>query len=159
MQDHNKIEVRPRNWLTPVALVILREEGSYGYELMDRLEEFGFEQIRCIGPLGGWTRKVCVSPNGRPQRVDRPAERTQLLRLGNRILRLGRRRVNSTRMLWTLSTEPIQVGSPRLRSTAKSSPRYARGRSGGGCGERAPRGDSATRGDGRGTTQSRVGAE
>ena len=46
MQDHNKIEVRPRNWLTPVALVILREEGSYGYELMDRLEEFGFEQIR-----------------------------------------------------------------------------------------------------------------
>src|SRR5918998_259961 len=46
MQDHNKIEVRPRNWLTPVALVILREEGSYGYELMERLEEFGFEQIR-----------------------------------------------------------------------------------------------------------------
>jgi poly-beta-hydroxybutyrate-responsive repressor len=46
MQDHNKIEVRPRNWLTPVVLVILREEGSYGYELMERLEEFGFEQIR-----------------------------------------------------------------------------------------------------------------
>ena len=46
MQDHNKIEVRPRNWLTPVALVILREEGSYGYELMERLEEFSFEQTR-----------------------------------------------------------------------------------------------------------------
>ena len=46
MQDHNKIEVRPRNWLTPVALVILREEGSYGYELMERLEEFGFEQVQ-----------------------------------------------------------------------------------------------------------------
>ena len=44
--DHHKIEVRPRDWLTPVALVILREESSYGYELMERLEEeFGFEQI------------------------------------------------------------------------------------------------------------------
>src|SRR5215211_4620994 len=46
MQDRNKIEVRPKNWLTPVTLVILREESSYGYELMERLEEFGFEQIR-----------------------------------------------------------------------------------------------------------------
>ena len=45
MQDRNKIEVRPKNWLTPVALVILREESSYGYELMERLEQFGFEQI------------------------------------------------------------------------------------------------------------------
>ena len=44
--DHHKIEVRPRDWLTPVALVILREESSYGYELMERLEQFGFEQIR-----------------------------------------------------------------------------------------------------------------
>ena len=44
--DHpKKIEVRPRNWLTPVALVILRYESSPGYELMERLEEFGFEQI------------------------------------------------------------------------------------------------------------------
>ena len=44
--DHQKIEVRPRDWLTPVALVLLREESSYGYELMERLEEFGFEEIR-----------------------------------------------------------------------------------------------------------------
>jgi PadR family transcriptional regulator, regulatory protein PadR len=44
--DYQKIEVRPRDWLTPVALVILREESSYGYELMERLEEFGFEHIR-----------------------------------------------------------------------------------------------------------------
>ena len=29
-----------------MALVILRGEGSYGYELMERLEEFGFEQTR-----------------------------------------------------------------------------------------------------------------
>jgi DNA-binding PadR family transcriptional regulator len=46
MQDRNKIEVRPKNWLTPVALVILREESSSGYELMERLEQFDFEQIR-----------------------------------------------------------------------------------------------------------------
>jgi PadR family transcriptional regulator len=43
--DHHKIKVRPTNWLTPVALVILREESSYGYELMERLEEFGFAEI------------------------------------------------------------------------------------------------------------------
>ena len=43
--DNHKIEVRPKNWLTPVALVILREESSYGYELMERLEEFGFAEI------------------------------------------------------------------------------------------------------------------
>jgi PadR family transcriptional regulator PadR len=40
-----EIEARPRNWITPVALVLLREESSYGHELMERLEEFGFEQI------------------------------------------------------------------------------------------------------------------
>src|SRR5215212_7108246 len=40
-----KIEARPRNWITPVALVLLKEESSYGYELMEGLEEFGFEQI------------------------------------------------------------------------------------------------------------------
>jgi PadR family transcriptional regulator PadR len=44
-QDNQKIEVRPRRWLTPVALVILQEEPSHGYELMECLEEFGFEQI------------------------------------------------------------------------------------------------------------------
>jgi PadR family transcriptional regulator, regulatory protein PadR len=41
-----KVQARPRKWLTPVALVLLKEESSYGYELMERLEEdFGFEQI------------------------------------------------------------------------------------------------------------------
>ena len=44
--EHQNIQVRPRDWVTPVALVILREESSYGYELMERLEQqFGFEQI------------------------------------------------------------------------------------------------------------------
>jgi PadR family transcriptional regulator PadR len=42
-----KVEARPRKWLTPVALVLLKEERSYGYELMERIEEdFGFEQIK-----------------------------------------------------------------------------------------------------------------
>ena len=46
MAAEQKIEARPRNWLTPVALVLLKEESSYGYELMEGLEEeFGFEQI------------------------------------------------------------------------------------------------------------------
>jgi PadR family transcriptional regulator PadR len=41
-----KVQARPRKWLTPVALVLLKEDNSYGYELMERLEEdFGFEQI------------------------------------------------------------------------------------------------------------------
>lgn len=42
--EYTKIGVRPRNWLTSVALVILRQEPSHGYELMERLDEFGFEQ-------------------------------------------------------------------------------------------------------------------
>lgn len=39
------IAVRPQNWLTPVALVVLEEESSHGCELLERLEEFGFEEI------------------------------------------------------------------------------------------------------------------
>lgn len=46
MAQEQKVTVRPRNWLSPVALVILHEESSYGYELMERLAtEFEFEQI------------------------------------------------------------------------------------------------------------------
>ena len=46
MAAEQQIEARPRTWLTPVTLVLLKEESSYGYELMERLEEeFGFEQI------------------------------------------------------------------------------------------------------------------
>src|SRR4051794_32275838 len=39
------IDVRPKNWLTPVALLTLREKSSYGYELMDRIAGFRFEGI------------------------------------------------------------------------------------------------------------------
>src|SRR5215218_8667538 len=108
-----KIEARPRNWITPVALVLLREESSYGYELMERLEQFSFEQIRA-GTLyktqGAWSRRVCASPSGRGPRVDPLAECTRSLRVGKRIWQPGRRRVSSTRMLWTASTRPIRVG-------------------------------------------------
>ena len=41
----NTLNVRPKNWLTPVVLVLLWEESSHGYELMDRIGEFGFEQM------------------------------------------------------------------------------------------------------------------
>jgi len=46
MATEQKVQARPRKWLTPVVLVLLKEETSYGYELMERIEEeFGFEQI------------------------------------------------------------------------------------------------------------------
>jgi PadR family transcriptional regulator PadR len=38
-----KIQARPKNWIMPVALVILQNEPSHGYRLMERFEEFGFE--------------------------------------------------------------------------------------------------------------------
>ena len=31
--------------MTPVALVMLREKSSHGYELMERIAQFGFESI------------------------------------------------------------------------------------------------------------------
>ena len=39
------LEVRPRNWLTAVTLLTLREWNSYGYELMERVAAFGFEAM------------------------------------------------------------------------------------------------------------------
>lgn len=55
--DNHKIDVRPRTWLTPVALLILREQPSHGYELIERLDEFGFEQIN-TGTLYTTLRKM-----------------------------------------------------------------------------------------------------
>ena len=46
MAAEQNAAARPRDWLTPVALVILHEDSSYGYELMERLAtQFEFEQI------------------------------------------------------------------------------------------------------------------
>jgi PadR family transcriptional regulator, regulatory protein PadR len=39
------IQARPKNWLVPVVLVILRECTTYGYELMQRTVELGFEAM------------------------------------------------------------------------------------------------------------------
>ena len=33
------------NWLVPVVLVILREYTTYGYEIMDRVVQLGFEAL------------------------------------------------------------------------------------------------------------------
>ena len=41
----HKAEARPRNWAQPVILVLLREWNSYGYEMMERMAEFGFEAM------------------------------------------------------------------------------------------------------------------
>jgi poly-beta-hydroxybutyrate-responsive repressor len=38
-----EVKVRPRNWAQPVILVLLREWNSYGYEMMERMAEFGLE--------------------------------------------------------------------------------------------------------------------
>ena len=46
MTAQPKVQARPQKWMTPVTLVLLTEESSHGYELMERMEEeFGFEQI------------------------------------------------------------------------------------------------------------------
>jgi PadR family transcriptional regulator PadR len=37
------IETCPRNWLVPVTLVMLKQWNIYGYELMERAVELGFE--------------------------------------------------------------------------------------------------------------------
>jgi poly-beta-hydroxybutyrate-responsive repressor len=39
------MEARPKNWLVPVTLVMLKQWRSHGYELMERTVELGFEAI------------------------------------------------------------------------------------------------------------------
>ena len=46
MAAQQSVEVRPKKWLYPVILVVLQQENSYGYEIMERLQnEFGFDEI------------------------------------------------------------------------------------------------------------------
>jgi PadR family transcriptional regulator PadR len=45
LEEVHRIEARPRNWLVPVILLALRQLNSYGYELMQRAADFGFEAI------------------------------------------------------------------------------------------------------------------
>ena len=41
----NDIDTRPKNWLVPVTLVMLRQCNIYAYELMERAVELGFETM------------------------------------------------------------------------------------------------------------------
>ena len=58
IEDHKDIKVRPKNWVVPVALVLLREQNSHGYELMERLEEFGLEEGVSPGTLYRTLRRM-----------------------------------------------------------------------------------------------------
>ena len=40
-----KAVVRPTNWQEPVILLMLRQWNSYGYEMMERMTEFGLETM------------------------------------------------------------------------------------------------------------------
>ena len=43
---YGDIRARPKNWAVPVVLVILiRECPTYGYELMERMVQLGFEAV------------------------------------------------------------------------------------------------------------------
>ena len=48
---HLKIEVWSKNWFTPVALTVPRKKPSYGYELIERLEELGLLKQLNAGTL------------------------------------------------------------------------------------------------------------
>jgi poly-beta-hydroxybutyrate-responsive repressor len=43
--NSTNVEARPKNWLVPVTLAMLRQWNSYGYELMKRSVELGFETV------------------------------------------------------------------------------------------------------------------
>jgi PadR family transcriptional regulator, regulatory protein PadR len=42
---HSSVDARPRNWLVPVTLAMLSQSSSYGYDIMERVVEFGFEAV------------------------------------------------------------------------------------------------------------------
>jgi PadR family transcriptional regulator, regulatory protein PadR len=53
----NDVGARPKNWLVPVTLVLLRQWSSHGYELMERAVELGFEAIN-LGTVYRTLRKM-----------------------------------------------------------------------------------------------------
>jgi PadR family transcriptional regulator, regulatory protein PadR len=44
-KDGIHMDARPKNWLVPVTLAMLSECSSYGYDIMERAVEFGFEAV------------------------------------------------------------------------------------------------------------------
>ena len=105
---HKKIETWPRNWFTPVALVILRKEPSHGYKLMERLDEFGFEQTN-PGTMYRTLRQtedegLCDSEWETPE--DGPARRVySVTDAGEEYLAAWAEGCSATRTLWTVSSE------------------------------------------------------
>lgn len=71
-----KVEVRPKNWLEPMILVLLREHESYGYELIQRMRRFETEVsdpgtlYRTLRRLEreGWCTSEWETPRGGPAR-------------------------------------------------------------------------------------------
>jgi Transcriptional regulator PadR-like family len=101
---NHTVDVRPKNWLTPVALLTLREKSSYGYELMNRIAKFGFETIN-PGTLYRSLRHMekeglCESE----WETSNGAGCTRSRTLGKRISPPGPRSARSTNGFLTLST-------------------------------------------------------
>jgi PadR family transcriptional regulator, regulatory protein PadR len=44
-RDGVHMEARPKNYLVPVTLAMLKQCSSYGYDIMERAVEFGFEAV------------------------------------------------------------------------------------------------------------------
>jgi PadR family transcriptional regulator, regulatory protein PadR len=42
---NSRVDARPKNWLVPVTLAMLSQSSSYGYDIMERAVEFGFEAV------------------------------------------------------------------------------------------------------------------
>jgi PadR family transcriptional regulator, regulatory protein PadR len=75
----NHADARPKNWLVPVTLVMLRQGSSYGYELLERSVELGFEMLNA-GTLYRTLRKMeneglCESEWQTDSSSGRPARR------------------------------------------------------------------------------------
>ena len=105
------IKARPKSWMTPVVLVILREESSYGYELAERLKEFGFETMN-PGTLYRTLRQMenegFQSPSGKPPKVALHAGYTRSRLPEKHISIPGPRGVSAINTLRTLSFKPIR---------------------------------------------------
>ena len=114
----NNVEARPKNWLVPVTLVLLRQWSSHGYELMERAVELGFETIN-PGTLYRTLRKMekdglcqsdwettTTSSGGPPRRM------YSITDAGGAYLDLWVRSMSSTSRPWMLSFRPIGAVGP-----------------------------------------------
>lgn len=79
---------QPRQFLRPCLLLLLRESGAHGYDLLERLREFGIERdagglyrtLRAMeheGLVASWWEPSVVGPDRRCYRLT-PAGETEL---------------------------------------------------------------------------------